>query len=90
MKKSLVLYFFYTLLTVSLVLFCLWQRFQIIEMGYAISKLKSSKIKLGNEKKHLEMEKLGLSSLGRVEKIARERGMVFPQKRRVITMEEKK
>ena len=90
MKKGLVLYFLYTLLIVSLVLSYLWQRFQVIKMGYEVSSLKSNKAKLEDEKKFLEMEKLSLSSLSRVEKIARERGMVFPQKMKVITIKERK
>ncbi|MBA7634369.1 Cell division protein FtsL [subsurface metagenome] len=90
MKKGLVLYFFYTLLIVSLVLFYLRQHSQVIEMGYAISDLKNNKLKLEDEKKRLEMERSNFSSLSRVEGIARERGMVFPQEMRVITIKEKK
>ena len=88
MKKSVVMYFFYTLLIVILVLSYLWQRFQVTKMGYRVSHLESRRAKLGDEKKYLEMEKLNLSSLSRVEKIARERGMILPQKPRVIAIRE--
>lgn len=88
MKKGTVLYFFYTLLMVSLVLFYLWQRFQVTKMGYEVSRLKRDRTKLEERNKYLEMERVDFSSLSRVEKIARERGMVFPQKMKVITIKE--
>ena len=78
----------YIILVVSMTLIYVWQRVEIIEMGYEIAQIKKENIKLGQEKEQLEIKKTMLSSLKRVEKIAKEEMSMVSEKIKVIFLRE--
>jgi len=63
----------------------LWSHLETVKVGYRISRLEKRKNYLDEERKALEVEKLSLSDLSRIEKISREKlTMIFPQNEQVL------
>ena len=56
-----------------------------MKVGYQISRLERKKNSLDEERKALEIEKISLSDLGRIEKISREKlEMIFPEMNKIL------
>tara|TARA_Y100000814_G_scaffold288769_1_gene260719 strand:- start:1290 stop:1571 length:282 start_codon:yes stop_codon:yes gene_type:complete len=63
----------------------LWSNLETVKVGYEISRLEKKRNFLDEERKSLEIEKLSLSDLRRIEKISREKlKMIFPQMENIL------
>lgn len=63
----------------------LWSNLETVKVGYEISRLEKKRNLLEEERKSLEIEKLSLSDLRRIEKISREKlKMIFPQMENIL------
>ncbi|MED5580294.1 MAG: cell division protein FtsL [Nitrospinota bacterium] len=63
----------------------LWSHLETVKVGYRISRLEKRKSYLDEERKALEVEKLSLSDLSRIEKISREKlTMIFPKNEQIL------
>lgn len=63
----------------------LWSHLETVKVGYQISRLERKKNSLDEERKALEIEKISLSDLGRIEKISREKlEMIFPEMNKIF------
>lgn len=63
----------------------LWSHLETVKVGYEISRLEKKRDYLDEERKELEIEKLSLSDLRRIEKISREKlKMIFPQMEKIL------
>ena len=63
----------------------LWSHLETVKVGYQISRLERKKNSLDEERKALEIEKISLSDLGRIEKISREKlEMIFPEMNKIL------
>ncbi|HJU04456.1 MAG TPA: cell division protein FtsL [Nitrospiraceae bacterium] len=72
------------LAVVSLVLLCVWERVDVVQVGYRIEQLKLKKTALERERDELRVKVSGLTSPDRIAKLATEKlGMVPPQQGQV-------
>ena len=63
----------------------LWSHLETVKVGYQISRLERKKNSLDEERKALEIEKISLSDLRRIEKISREKlEMIFPEMNKIL------
>ena len=63
----------------------LWSHLETVKVGYEISRLEKKINFLDEERKALEIEKISLSNLKRIEKISREKlKMIFPQMEKIL------
>ena len=63
----------------------LWSHLETVKVGYEISRLEKKRDYLDEERKELEIEKISLSDLRRIEKISREKlKMIFPQMEKIL------
>ncbi|MCP9438508.1 MAG: cell division protein FtsL [Nitrospira sp.] len=68
-----------------LVLVFVWERGDIVRVGYQIQRLKAEKVRLERERDHLRVQLSALSAPDRIAKVATERlGMTLPQDGQVI------
>lgn len=65
------------------------QRVQYAKLSYEINSFREIEKKLENENGYLQIRVVGLSSLSRIEKIAREQlGFIIPKEIKIISVEE--
>ena len=63
----------------------LWSHLETVKVGDQISRLERKKNSLDEERKALEIEKISLSDLRRIEKISREKlEMIFPEMNKIL------
>ena len=81
----------FSLLVICFFSFCiavttlLWSHLETVKVGYQISRLERKKNSLDEERKALEIEKISLSDLRRIEKISREKlEMIFPEMNKIL------
>lgn len=78
------------LLVMGLLAFVLgyvWERVDIVRVGYKAEQLKTQKIKLERERDELSVKLAALSAPDRVAKVAREKlGMVQPQQGQIVVV----
>ena len=72
-------YFCTVAVLVGMALFHLWQVYQVMDIKWEISALKSEHQRLGREADKLQEEFWGLCELARVEREAKMRGFVKPK-----------
>ncbi|MFQ5900013.1 MAG: cell division protein FtsL [Thermodesulfobacteriota bacterium] len=71
----------------AIVLFYVWSRLEIVNLGYNISKENSRKVELLKENKALRLELVNLKSPERIERIAREKsGLFYPLERQIVVI----
>jgi cell division protein FtsL len=72
------------LAVVSLVLFCVWERVDVVQVGYRIEQLKVKKAALERERDELRVKVSGMTSPDRIARLATEKlGMGPPQQGQV-------
>ena len=72
------------LAVLSLVLFCVWERVDVVQVGYRIEQLKTKKLALERERDELRVSVSGLTSPEKIAKLATEKlGMAPPQQGQV-------
>lgn len=65
-----------------------WERVDVVRVGYQVERLKSEKVRLERERDQLRVKLSTLSAPGRIAKVATERlGMVPPQNGQVIMVQ---
>jgi cell division protein FtsL len=75
---------FAALAVLSLLLLYVWERVDVVQVGYHIERLKAKKIVLERERDELRVKVSGLTSPERIAKLATERlGMAPPQQGQV-------
>lgn len=68
-----------------LVLVFVWERGDIVRVGYQIQRLKAEKTRLERERDHLRVQLSALSAPDRIAKVATERlGMTLPQDGQIV------
>jgi cell division protein FtsL len=68
-----------------LVLAFVWERGDIVRVGYQIQRLKAEKTRLERERDHLRVQLSALSAPDRIAKVATERlGMTLPQDGQIV------
>lgn len=78
-RRELYIIFIFIVTLASLVLFYVWQRIENVELAYKLESLKGELQKIDDENTKLKIQFEKLSTLSRIEKIAREDlGMVIP------------
>ena len=76
-----------SLCLVGVVLLHVWLRLQVVRMGYALSTTSKLESQLEQERRELTVELATLTSLDRLEAMARKRlGLVAPEKGQVIVL----
>lgn len=73
------------LAAMSLLLAFVWERVDIVRLGYRIERLKSDKVRLERERDELQVRVSSLTSPERIAKVATEKlGMVPPRQDQVV------
>jgi len=76
------------LIGLCLVFLFVWERVDIVRVGYQVERLKVEKLRLERERDQLQIKFSALSAPGRIAKMATEQlGMVLPQKGQVIMVQ---
>ncbi|MBI4777857.1 cell division protein FtsL [Candidatus Desantisbacteria bacterium] len=88
-KKSVVTqtvsgYIFSAIVVSFIAFWCIWQHIQVTSMGYEIVELQKQKMKAENTHTILQIECASLKSPQRIEDIAQQMGLKFPEKIEVI------
>ena len=79
--------------SIALACFCLlalsyaWQHFKSIEFGYRIAELKVQRDNLQESNRALHLEEASLRSPDRIDKLAKDMGMVSPQPGQVLLLD---
>ncbi|MEK6645608.1 MAG: hypothetical protein AABY84_02915 [Candidatus Firestonebacteria bacterium] len=84
MNRSLIAW---TILISVFILFYVWQRVEIVKMGYQIDKLQEESTALINKNKSFQLEIVRLKSFDRVETLVKEMGLMPPKKFESIEFE---
>ncbi|MGH7232612.1 MAG: hypothetical protein ACREJU_14830 [Nitrospiraceae bacterium] len=72
------------LAVLSLVLLCVWERVDVVQVGYRIEHLKAKKLVLERERDELRVKVSGLTAPEKIAKLATEKlGMAPPQQGQV-------
>lgn len=75
-------------LILALVLFYVWQRTQVVHLGYQIEYLKKEKVALIRNNKELLIEVASLTSPARIESLASSRiGLSTPQREQIVVVQ---
>ncbi len=73
------------LAAMSLLLAFVWERVDIVRLGYHIERLKSDKVRLERERDELQVRVSSLTSPARIAKVATEKlGMIPPRQDQVV------
>ena len=82
----------WSVMALSLFLFLyVWQHMQVVKISYQVQTLRSEKLRLTNEYYYLKYKMHEVSSLTRVEEVAREKlGMETPRTDQMVILEEGK
>jgi cell division protein FtsL len=81
---------FYIFLIFFTALFYVWQRIQVVRLGYQIDKLRTQLEEQENQNKYLKIQLNNVCALERVEKIAKEKlKMIDPPPENIIYLETK-
>ncbi|MDH4100117.1 MAG: cell division protein FtsL [Nitrospirota bacterium] len=73
------------LLVLAVVLFYIWQRVQVVKLGYQIEKYKIEKVELVRKNKELLIEVSSLTSPDRIERLASHRvGLSAPDREQIV------
>ena len=71
----------------SLVLLFVWERVDIVRIGYQIERLKTQKVTLERERDELRVKLWGLTTPERIARLARDKlGMMQPEKGQVVVI----
>ena len=79
-----------TILISILILFYVWQRVEVVKIGYQIDKLQEESASLINKNKSFQLEIVRLKSFDRVEALVKEMGLMPPKKFESIEFESSK
>ncbi len=74
-------------LLVAASLICVWSRTQVVQQGYALSEATGQLKDLKAENERLRMAAMQLRAPERIEELAREQGMTFPESSQVRVVE---
>jgi len=73
------------LAVMSLLLLYVWERVEVVRVGYQIERLKSQKVTLQRERDELQVKVSGLTSPERIARVAKDQlGMTPPQHGQVV------
>lgn len=73
------------LIGLSLVLTFVWERVDVVRVGYQVERLKTQKVALERERDELQVKLLALTAPERIAKVATEKlGMIPPERGQVV------
>lgn len=73
------------LIGLSLVLVFVWERVDVVRVGYQVERLKAQKVMLERERDELQVKLSALTSPERIAKVATEKlGMILPERGQIV------
>ncbi|MFH1097461.1 MAG: cell division protein FtsL [Candidatus Desantisbacteria bacterium] len=83
-KQTVVAYIFSAFCVLFIAFWCVWQHIQVTTMGYEIVELQKERMKIENIQTSLQIECATLKSPQRIEDIAQQMGLRFPDRIEVV------
>ncbi|MBU0701444.1 hypothetical protein KKE26_09165 [bacterium] len=85
-KRTVGVYIFSAIGVLFIAFWCIWQHIQVTSMGYEIVKLQKQKMETENIRTSLQIECAILKSPQRIEDIAQQMGLKFPDRIGVVRL----